>query len=121
MNCVIVIALARTNSGTKKNVAIRIPRTAFTSKFAWARPKAYAEPAMPMKCPAWIFVAIVDSATEGHRSEREAIKYSSAVVVAVKRERSPTTMMRTKYPRMMRMSIFTIPPRSGGNVPRPRA
>ena len=95
-NCVIVTTPARRYRGTKTNAAISSPKTAFSSKLACARPKAYAEPTTARKCPACRFVAIVEAAIEYHFRLCPQTKYSSAVAVFVRRARTATIMMTVK-------------------------
>ena len=51
---------------------------------------------MPRKCPAWMLVAMVDSAIDGHFNERELMKYSSMEASSLLRDMTPTNMITAK-------------------------
>jgi hypothetical protein len=51
---------------------------------------------MVMKCPAEMLVAMVEIAMDGHRSERELRKYSSAVTAVLLRPRTPMIITTVK-------------------------
>ena len=58
------------------------------------------------KWPAWMFVAIVDIAMDGHRSERELRKYSSGPTCGSARARRPIVKMMLKYAMTIAKSIM---------------